>query len=213
LQNYTVLERGDHLLRFGGQLRIAAESDQTTPNFNGTFVFPSLQTFQRTQQGLQQGLTPAQIRAAGGGAEQFSINTGTAAIADTMVSAGVFGLDNWKLRPNVTLSYGLRYETQNGIHDHTDFAPRFGLAWGIRPQGKTAPKNVLRLGYGIFYMRFAQGLLLNAQQLDGRRQQQFIVSNPDFFPNLPDANTLAASLAKPTIYQVDPSLRAPLLMQ
>jgi len=71
LQNYTSLDRGKHYFRFGGQVRVATENNNSTANFNGTFTFASLTAFQITQQGLQQGLTPARIRAAGGGAEQF----------------------------------------------------------------------------------------------------------------------------------------------
>jgi len=44
---------------------------------------------------------------------------------------GMFINDDWRMRSNLTLSYGLRYETQTNIHDLTDFAPRAGLAWGI----------------------------------------------------------------------------------
>ena len=55
--------------------------------------------------------------------------------------------DDWKARPNMTLSGGLRFETQDHIHDHADFAPRFGLAWGLG-KGKNV-KTVLRAGFGV----------------------------------------------------------------
>src|SRR5205814_10207687 len=104
-----------------GQLSVATVNDNSASNFTGTFTFASLTAFQITKQGLQQGLTPALIRAAGGGAEQFAIVSGRASVTNTMFDAGAFFQDNWKLRPNVTFSYGLRYETQNEIHDHFDF--------------------------------------------------------------------------------------------
>ena len=212
LQNYTSLDRGKHYFRFGGQVRVATENNNSTANFNGTFTFASLTAFQITQQGLQQGLTPARIRAAGGGAEQFSIVSGRPSVANTMFDAGAFFQDNWKLRPNVTFSYGLRYETQNEIHDHFDFAPRLGLAMGIHPGKKSAPKTILRVGFGVFYTRFAQNLALTSLRLDGNNQRQFIVKNPDSFPLVPNANSLGSS-ASPTIYQMDPALRAPYVMQ
>ena len=43
--------------------------------------------------------------------------------------AGFFALDDWRARPNLTLSLGLRYEFQARLSDHRDFAPRVGLAW------------------------------------------------------------------------------------
>lgn len=213
LQSYTSLDKGKHFIRFGGQWRVTTETDHSTANFNGAFIFPSLKAYQITQQGLQHGLTPAQIRAAGGGAEQFSITAGQPAISGTMLDAGIFVLDNWKVRPNVTLGYGLRYETQNEIHDQTNFAPRLSLAWGIHPGKKSSPKSVLRFGFGVFYTRFAQALALNAKQLNGNNQQQFIVQNPDFFPNIPAPSTIGSSPTSPTIYRIDPNLRAPYIMQ
>src|SRR5436853_7858070 len=175
------MQRGKHSSRFGGQVRVVAQNDKTNSNFNGSFTFASLTAFQITQQGLLQGLTPAQIRAAGGGAEQFAIVSGRPSVTNTMFDAGAFFQDNWKLRPNVTFNYGLRYETQNEIRDHFDFAPRLGLAMGIHPGKGSITKTVLKMGFGIFYTRFAQNLALNSLRLDGNNQREFIVQNPDFF--------------------------------
>ena len=102
----------------------------------------------------------------------------------TLVDAGLYVQDDWKVRPTFTLSGGLRFETQNAIHDHADWAPRLGFAWGIGGGGKSAPKTVLRGGFGLFYDRFTQDLVLNADRLNGRTQQQYIVPSPtDCFPN------------------------------
>ena len=60
------------------------------------------------------------------------------------------------MNPNLTFSYGVRYETQNVINSAHDIAPRLSFAYGIpRKSGKTT--TVLRGGFGVFYNRFGLG--------------------------------------------------------
>lgn len=194
LQNYTSRLSGNHSMRFGGRLRVSQASNQLTQNFNGTFNYPSLAAF------------------AAGRANQFSIATGQPLISDTFVDVGVYAEDDWKARPNLTLSYGLRYETQNAIHDYTDFAPRLGIALGIGKKGST-PKTVIRAGFGIFYDRFPQSLVLQATRLNGTNQQSFIVQNPAFGPDSIPPSVDGSAGVSPTVYRIDPNLRAPYVMQ
>jgi hypothetical protein len=108
---------------------------------------------------------------------------------------------------------GLRYETQTNIHDWTDFAPRIGFAWA--PGGKSGrqAKTVIRGGYGMFYDRFSESLGLQAIRYNGVNQQQFIVTNPAFYPNVPVIATLQAAALPQTVHRVDRNLRAPYIMQ
>jgi hypothetical protein len=106
---------------------------------------------------------------------------------------------------------GFRYETQNNIHDHKDFAPRVGIAWGLG--GGRQPKTVLRAGTGIFYDRFTEDLTLQAIRQNGVAQQQFTVFNPDFFPNVPSVANLEAKLVPQAIRRVDSNLEAPYVIQ
>jgi hypothetical protein len=210
-QNYTSVSLGKHFLKFGARLRDSSQASNGTSNFNGTFTFPSLLAYQVTEQGLQQGLTPAQIRAAGGGASQFLIVTGNPVVPVHYLDFEPYMEDDWKVRPNMSLSAGLRFETQNAIHDHADFAPRIGFAWGLG-KGKSA-KTVLRAGFGVFYDRFGENLILNAERLNGINQQQYIINSPDFFPTIPPLSSLTAGQLPPTIYQIDTNLRAPYTAQ
>lgn len=213
LQNYTSIAHGNHFIRFGSRLRAMTDSNQSTSNFNGTFVFPTLAAYQITQLGLSQGQTAAQIRAAGGGASQFAITTGQPLASVNTVDAGLFAGDDWRIRPNMTFSYGLRFETQNHIYDHGDVAPRVSFAWGIGGGGKKVPQLVLRAGFGIFYDRFSSDFVLQSERLNGLTQQQNIVQFPDFYPNIPSASLLTGADTSPTVYRIAHSLRAPQTLQ
>jgi carboxypeptidase family protein len=213
LQNSTSISRGKHLIKFGGRLRAYGDANDSTSGFNGAFTFPSLIAYQVTEQSLQQGLSPALIRTAGGGASQFSITTGYPKESVKLVDAAFYVQDEWRPRPNLVLSYGLRFESQSGIHDHADLAPRMGIAWGIGGKKNDAPKTVARAGFGVFYDRFTYDLVSQAERLNGTIQKQFIVNSPDFFPNLPPVDMLTGGKTFPTTYQIDPKLHAPYTIQ
>jgi hypothetical protein len=211
-QNYTSISLGKNFVRFGGRLRDVDESNSSAGNFNGTFTFPSLALYQSAEQALQSCAGQSGCEATG--ASQFLIVAGNPHASVNLIDLGLYGEDDWRARPNLTLSLGLRFETQNDIHDHADIAPRVGLAWGLG-HGKAA-KTVLRAGFGIFYDRFMQTQVLQAERLNGINQQEFIVNQPDFFPNVPPLSTLTGSQPSSTpssIYQIDPNLRAPYTMQ
>ena len=173
----------------------------------------SIERYRRTLLFQQLGDTPAMIRALGGGATQFTINTGTAELAVHQMDVGIFAGDEWRVRPNFTLNLGLRYETQTNIHDWRDLAPRLAFAWAPGGAGQKRAKTVLRAGFGIFYDRFGLGNTLAAQRFNGLVQQQLVVPNPDFFPNVPVPSTLQGFQATQAIQQISSRMRAPYILQ
>ena len=70
---------------------------------------------------------------------------------------------------------------------------------------------MIRAGYGLFYDRFPDNLVLNANRLNGVIQQQYIVSNPDFFPLIPNPNSLTAT--SQSVYKISSNLHAPYVSQ
>ena len=197
LQNLTSWSAGKHFVKFGGRLRVIHDSSIAPTNFNGTFTFSTLADFNS------------------GTTSQFSIVLGNPRTTLSFADAAAFGEDDWKLRPNLTFSYGLRVETQSSIHDKLDFAPRVVLSWGLS-HDKKPPKTVLRFGYGIFYDRFTEDLVLQAERQNGVSEEQFVIASPSGFPNLPCttvADCEALGNSSPTIYQINPTLHAPYTMQ
>jgi hypothetical protein len=216
LQDILRINHGPHDFTVGGRLRVIRDSNYSTANYNGQFTFATLTAYQITEQGMANGWTPAQIRAAGGGASLFSQTMGTPSIVVSMADAGIFAEDNWKIAPSVVLSPGLRFETQTGIHDHADFGPRLGVAWSI-PGGKNKPPHaVIRGGSGFFYQRFTSSGLLQAERQNGIMQTAVAIADPDFYPstctaNPQDCSNSAQQQNAPTIFSINPELRAPYL--
>lgn len=207
-QNYTSVLAGKHMIKFGARIRDGRESDYADSNFNGTYTFDSLTSYQITEQGIANGWTPAQIRAAGGGASQFFIILGKPAIAVNMFDLGLYVQDEWRWKPNFTISAGLRYETQTDIPDKNAWAPRVAVAWGLGRSNNPAPKTVLRAGWGMFYDRFDKMYVLIADRQNGVNQTQYIVNQPDFYPNIPPPDQIKQNAVFPTVYQISPDLRA-----
>ena len=213
LHSLTSMTLGKHSLTYGGRIRYIAETVNTTGGYNGTYTFPTMDAYAITEQGLATGLTSAQILAAGGGASQFSVTAGNPVAKVNSVDYALYGEDTWRMRPNVSLTLGLRLEGQNNISDHFDVAPRLGFAWGIGG-GAKGPKTVLRAGAGIFYDRFGIADILQAEQLNGINQQRFLVNSPDFFPPyVPPVNTLTGSSTTPTLYQIAPNYQSPYVIE
>ena len=221
VQNYTSINKGNHFLRLGGRLRATANSSTSTQNFNGTFTFGATK-----DPATQQTISPLQ-NFHNGLPTQLTVLTGNPLIEDTFVDVGVYAEDDWKVRPNMTLSYGLRFETQNGIQDHGDWAPRVGFAWGLGGKKNAAPRTVIRTGFGMFYDRFAQNLIMQAERLNGINQKQTTITvKPDdpspanlltqlqlasLFASYPNIPSLPATQS--TTYAIDPALRTPYTIQ
>ena len=143
-----------------------------------------------------------------------AINAGNPAVSAGQFDLGLFVGDEWRARPNLTLSIGLRYENQTNIHDWRNLAPRIGVAWapGAR-SARSKAKSIIRAGVGMFYDRFPLANTLTAMKYNGVIQQQYVVENPDFFPNVPPISAVTAANPQSTVQRVSPELRAPYLIQ
>lgn len=243
LHNNTTAAAGGHTWKFGGRLRGVGATNISRMNFNGTYTFAgglaprldandqvvrdsngvvaleqitSIERYRRTLVFLQQRLSPQEIRELGGGATQFSIAGGEPEAQITQIDFGGFIHDDWRVRPNFTLSSGLRYEAQSNIDSHLDFAPRLAFAWAPGKNGSGPRRTVIRGGFGVFFDRFSENYILQARRYNGVNQRQYVVSDPsvlDMFPTAPAASALAAFALPQTTRLVSPDLRTPYTLQ
>ncbi len=198
LQETVSFARNKHVIRGGGRLRVVSLDDLATQNYAGTYTFTSLDSYRQTL-----------LKTPGAGPSQFTLSGGDPLASVKQFDLGLFAQDDWRVRPNLTLSLGMRYETQNNIHDGRDFAPRAAFALGLGRNNGKAPRTVLRGGVGVFYDRFGESYTLEAERLNGIRQQQFVVPFPAFYPAIPSLAILAASRLPQAIRTIDSNLRVP----
>lgn len=209
LQNYSTATAGLHTIRFGARLQAYRDANYSTSGANGTYIFQSLDHY------------------LAGKPDQYQATVIKNPLVRVLLfDAALFYQDDWRWKPNFTLSYGLRYEGQNRIRDHADFAPRVALAWAPGHMGSKPPNTVFRAGYGWFYNRFtvpnsfnsATGTpyIIQAIHQNGLNQQSYVVNNPDFYdPTTPASPTTLSgdNTSLPTVYSIDPHFRAALDMQ
>jgi len=182
IPNFTIMRRpdvadnfirifGHHTVKFGGELR---QIRLYTDRQGGiTYTFSGINNF------LANSLQSTQFLGDLSAPSPFFNNSTGQAFARQAYYIG-YAQDEWKIKPNVTLSYGLRYEYYSPLKEannrqiyfdintgtlrdssgdpyHTkknNFGPRLALTWSPNPKGTGwfgGGKTVLRGGVGIFY--------------------------------------------------------------
>lgn len=191
LQNNTTASLGNHSIRFGTRLRANRQASFSTSGGNGLYTYSDPKAYtDDLAAGSFTHFTQYQIT---------KINNPT--VRAILFDGALFAGDDWRIRPNFTLSYGLRFEGQNRIGDHADFAPRISFAWALDGNGKKPAKTVLRAGYGWFFDRFNVSNVLQAIQMNGLNRSTSLVKTVDTGNH--------ASI----IYNLNPNLKAPVNMQ
>jgi len=195
---------------------------------SGCILLRSIDVYQRTLMLQQVGFSPLQIQQRGAGPSQFTLTNGVHGVNVNQVDVGAFVGDDWRVKPNLTLSLGLRFETQTNIHDWHDWAPRIGFAWAPgQSKNNPRPKTVFRGGFGMFYDRVGEQNILTAERY-GSLQKQYVftqnatnpipyipVSTPGVpLPGFPAPGNPGLPLNVPyTIEQLAPNMHAPYILQ
>lgn len=181
---------GKHFIKIGMNIPdISRRGSNDRTNSAGTFYFSTLADYNAG--------TPF----------SFIQQRGDGHLVFTQVALGGFVQDDFRVRTNLSLAFGLRYDYQNYFPDHDNFSPRASFAFAPGRSRKT----VLRGGAGIFYDRFPPGSITDLLRLDGRHLQQIVLSNPGYPDPLPPGGSMAAEPG--SIVRLAPGIHMPYTAQ
>jgi len=167
--------------------------------------------------------TIAAYQAAVSGANPKSYTTVAALIGNTRVGYisnffNFFGQDSWQVRPNLLITYGIRYDRflspdsnatapfpfSRDFHNPAgDVSPRLGLAW------KLGSKTVVRTSWGMFCDAPPTNLWFNALSNDGSGRSFNASLSPSSpgAPSFPQPLTTATAPAIPSVFTVTPDFK------
>ena len=148
--------RGIHSMRMGITLDNVWYHSDSTSNYLGTYTFESLEAYQANQP------------------RSYTRRIGNPNIDYFNLQGGLYVQDDIRVRRNLTLSPGMRYEVQTHVSDYNNIGPRFGVTWSPGTSGKTS----YRFSTGLFYDWLGTGTYEQTLRVDGFRQQELNIADP-----------------------------------
>jgi hypothetical protein len=146
--------RGRHQLKFGGSY-IRAHNGGDSKEFGGPLLLGQF-IYNTCTQPLQVCESAAYLNNISN-VRSYTQSYGNASYTVDDNLWGLFAQDDFKVRPELTLNLGLRYEQQTFTDARKNFAPRLGFAYNWRGDGIT----VVRGGFGIYYSQIVDNAAAN----------------------------------------------------
>ncbi|HKG59970.1 MAG TPA: carboxypeptidase regulatory-like domain-containing protein [Pyrinomonadaceae bacterium] len=183
-------QRGAHTLKVGGNFLYNRVNIFFPGALEGVYQFNSINTF----------LT--------GNYQTFQQAFGVPTQLQSNPNVGVFAQDEWRVRSDLTINAGLRYDLQflpDPIQTDTDnISPRLGIVYAPGDR-----KTVIRASFGLYYDRLPLRATSNALQRDGSKYivVQLSPTQPGapIFPNILSVQP-ATLPTKPNITRIDPNI-------
>jgi hypothetical protein len=150
--------RGIHTIRTGIQIDAARWRSNDTTNYLGTYTFESLDAFLAGQP------------------RSYTRRVGDPNIRYTNTQGGIYIQDDARVRRNLTLSAGVRYEAQTHVRDFNNVAPRVGITWAPFASDQTT----LRSSFGLFYEWIPTNTYEQTLRVDGSRQRELDIVDPPY---------------------------------
>ena len=138
------LTRGSHFFKVGGDATFSTSGGNGT-EFGSAFVLGQF-TFNAARAGVSNPAVPTSALTLAD-VSRYQQSFGNASYNTREWLYSLFVQDNWRVRRDLTLNLGVRYERQTFTDDRNNFAPRVGLAYNLFGDART----VLRASYGIYY--------------------------------------------------------------
>jgi hypothetical protein len=183
--------QGKHVVKGGAQVPVFSRRGiNDRSNSDGAFYFSSLQDYLLKRP------------------YKFEQQQGLTKLVFWEVVLGAYAQDEIRLRPNLSVAFGLRYDWQNYFNEDGDnFSPRLSVAWAPGEKRKT----VIRGGLGVFYDRTGSGPISDLLRFDGQRLRKYVLTNPGFPDPLSAGQTLTAQSS--SVVRLDPDVVIPYTFQ